>query len=66
MKWLQWNDLTSAEKIQATESYICIREIEENRSRNEVNKDYPELIDASYVECCRFERMNDGYIYVDV
>ena len=59
-----WNELTELQKAMATEQYICIRECEENRSRYETNNDYTELIDASYVECCKFEITDDGEVWV--
>lgn len=65
-QWLSWDDLTELEKEQATESYIYIREVEEQRQRDEITKDYPEPINPKRVEGCRFERMSDGYIYVDI
>ena len=46
--WLHWEDLTQEEKKQARESYITIRELEEEIAGK------------------RFQRMPDGYIYVDV
>lgn len=36
VKYLKWNDLTDDEKEQAKESYIGIREWEEQRDRNDV------------------------------
>ena len=65
-QWLSWNDLTEMEKAQATESYIWIREQEEQRQRDEITEEYPEPINPDGVTCCRFERMEDGYIYVDI
>ena len=59
--WLHWEDLTPAEKKQARESYITIRELEEEKARSTVIKKY-----RNDVVNKRFERMPDGYIYVDV
>lgn len=59
--WLHWEDLTPAEKKQARESYITIRELEEEKPRSTVIKKY-----RNDVVNKRFERMPDGYIYVDV
>lgn len=66
--WLEWDDLNRTERTQARESYISIREYEEQRDRNDVvsNPDYDKPIDGSGVLCCRFQRMPDGYIYVDL
>lgn len=55
-KILFWEDLTEQEKEQAKETYISIREIEEETTR--------ENIDADFVECCSFERLDNGYIEV--
>lgn len=66
-KFLRWDDLTPAEQEQARESYICIREYEECRDRDDVisNPDYDYPIDGDYVECCKFERDEEtGYIWV--
>jgi hypothetical protein len=59
MKWLTWNDLTDIEKEQAIESYCGIREWEEQEpcSRERAIEDLP---------CCKFERQEDGYIYIEV
>lgn len=59
--WLHWENLTPAEKKQARESYITIRELEEEKSRSTVIKKY-----RNDVVNKRFERKPDGYIYVDV
>lgn len=56
-RWLTWDDLTDEEKRQATDSYLSIRADAE---------DDMDDIDVSCVECCRFERQEDGYIYVDL
>ena len=59
--WLYWEDLTPEEKKQARESYITIRELEEEKSRSTViKKNRNDVVNK------RFERMPDGYIYVDV
>ena len=65
---VNWNDLTEAEKAQATESYVCIREEEEQRSRDEVTDEYPYPIDPANVECCRgfYRNLETGYIFVDI
>ena len=59
-----WNELTNMQKAIAREQYISIRENEEGRNRFEINNDYNELIDASFVECCQFEITNDGEVWV--
>lgn len=64
--YIYWEDLSPAEKEQATETYICIRECEEQRSRDEVTNTYAELINPSNVECCKFIRQEDGYVIVDI
>lgn len=63
MKYLKWNDLTKDEKIQATETYLTIREEEEQRNRCDVLGDYSQPIDWAAVTGCRFER-KDGYVEV--
>ena len=62
--FLSWNDLTDAEREQVINTYLCIREEEEQRDRNEVTEEYPELMDWRAVKGCRFERQNNGYIDV--
>lgn len=57
-KWLQWEELTDLEKEQARNSYVYLRGMEEETGE--------ENIDSSGVLSCRFERMDDGYIYVDL
>ena len=59
--WLQWDDLTPEEKRQARESYITIRELEEEKARSTMMKKY-----GNDVVSKRFQRMADGYIYVDL
>lgn len=59
-----WEDLSAEERKLALEQYICIREREEGRARDETNNDYPVPIDGSYVECCTFVRMPNGGIEV--
>lgn len=54
--FLGWNDLTNAEREQVVNTYLCIRENEEQRDRNEVTEEYPEHMDWRAVEGCRFER----------
>lgn len=61
---LTYNDLTDDEKMQVTETYVCIREHEEGRNRNEINNDYPEPIDPTGVENCKFHRTDYGYVEV--
>ncbi len=58
VRWLQWDDLDAEEKVQAADSYAALRAREE-----ECREDG---IDTDPVESCRFERMPDGYIYVDL
>lgn len=57
-KWLLWEELTDLEKGQAQNSYVYLRGMEEETEE--------ENIDSSGVLSCRFERMDDGYIYVDL
>lgn len=57
-KWLLWEELTDLEKEQARNSYVYLRGMEEETGE--------ENIDSSGVLSCRFERMDDGYIYVDL
>lgn len=57
VKWLHWNDLTEKEQEQAKNSYISLREDEKSEDDD---------INAESVKGCRFERMEDGYIYVDL
>lgn len=64
-EWLKWDDLTDEEKEQATESYICFRECEEERSREEIAKEYGKNF-ADCVKDCQFERQEDGYIFVNI
>ena len=59
--WLQWDDLTPEEKKQARESYITIRELEEEKARSTMVKKY-----GNDVASRSFQRMPDGYIYVDL
>lgn len=49
---------------QALNSYLCIREEEEQRDRNEVTDEYPNPMDWRAVKSCKFERQNNGYISV--
>lgn len=55
MKWLKWSDLTEEEQQRAKDSYVSILEWAEETE-----------INAENVICCKFERMPDGYIYVDL
>ena len=56
INWLTWNDLTEKEQKQAKNSYVEILSIEDEEQE----------IKPENVTNCRFERMNDGYIYVDI
>lgn len=56
--WLSWEELTEEEQLQARESYIFLRAGEEETNES--------CIDGDGVLCCRFERMPDGCIYVDL
>jgi hypothetical protein len=56
--WLKWDDLTETEQEQARDSYIEFRRMEAEDETLEV--------DSDNVMDCRFERMKDGYIYVDL
>lgn len=58
--WLHWEDLTQEEKKQARESYITIRELEEEIAHSTASKRVSDIAGK------RFQRMPDGYIYVDV
>lgn len=59
--WLHWEDLTPAEKKQARESYFTLRELEEEKARSTIIRKY-----GNDVVNKRFERLPDGYIYVDL
>ena len=65
-KYLTWNDLTEIEKEQAKESYIGVREWEEERDRNDIksNKDYNHPINTDILVECRFNRTESGYIEI--
>lgn len=56
--WLSWKDLTEEEKEQAKISYVSIRAEEEQRKEK--------LISSDNVVTCSFERMEDGYIFVNI
>ena len=58
--WLHWEDLTPEEKKQARESYITIREQEEEIAHSTASRRVSDIAGK------RFQRMPDGYIYVDV
>ena len=58
--WLHWDDLTPEEKKQARESYITIREQEEEIAHSTASRRVSDIAGK------RFQRMPDGYIYVDV
>lgn len=58
--WLHWEDLTQEEKKQARKSYITIRELEEEIAHSTASKHVSDIAGK------RFQRMPDGYIYVDV
>lgn len=58
MKWIFWKDLTKKEREQARNSYICIVAESEGIAEEDV--------DSNGVEQCTFERMEDGYIYVNL
>lgn len=68
VKYLKWNDLTDDEKEQAKESYIGIREWEEQRDRNDVtsNTDYNNPINTDILVNCTFERTESGYIIINI
>lgn len=57
-RWLEWEELTAEEQVQAMESYCSLRAVEEGGDDAGV--------DGDGVKCCRFERMPDGYVYVDL
>ena len=58
--WLRWEDLTPAEQKQARKSYAVIREQEEDVSWSTAKRRTQDIADK------RFQRLPDGYIYVDV
>lgn len=67
MQKLTWKDLDDYEKAVAEEQYLCIREYEEDRARDETNEWYPDPIDPSGVECCTFYREEiDGETVINV
>lgn len=63
-EYLTWNDLSDVEKEQATNTYLFIREIEEERNRCEVTEEYPEPMNWEAVKDCKFQRRDNGYIDV--
>ena len=67
MQKLTWKDLDESEKYAAQEQYLCIREDEEERSRDETNEWFSNPIDPSGVECCTFYREEiDGETVIHV
>lgn len=64
--YLEWDDLNDDEKETMTEQYINFREWEEGRGRHETTNDYPDPIDPSGVENCRFYRHPDGYLELHI
>lgn len=58
MNWIKWEDLTIQEQEQARKSYVSIRSDEDGVPEHEV--------DTSDIDCKSFERMEDGYIFVNV
>lgn len=58
--WVEWKDLTEREKVQAVNSLIVIRGDEEGVPYDEVDFNINNILD------CSFERMEDGYIFVNV
>lgn len=58
MEWLDWEDLTEEEQEQATKSYASIINYADGIPEDEV--------DTGDIDCKNFERMEDGYIYVDI
>lgn len=68
--WLKFNDLTEEEKEQAINSYVCIR-YEEEQGYYDSNGDKCTEDEAynrakNNIGCCSFERMEDGYIFVNM
>lgn len=61
-KYLTWDDLTEIEKEQAKESYIGVREWEEQRKR----KDCDYSINTDILIGCQFERTESGYIIIHI
>ena len=61
---LDWNDLNIYEQAQAKEQYLCIRETEEQRGRDEITKEYPNPMDWRFVKECLFKRNEQGFIDV--
>lgn len=68
MQKLTWKDLDEYEKAAAEEQYLCIREDEEQRSRDETNEWFPDPIDPEGVKSCTFirESFEDGTTTVNV
>lgn len=64
-RW-RWDELTPEQQAQATETYLCIRETEEGRKRDEVNQDYLEPIDPEGVKNCTLKVRADGYVDVHI
>lgn len=61
---VRFEDLSARERAQVTETYLCIREHEENRARNKTTKEYPEPIDPSGVKnCTLYKDLDSGYVY---
>lgn len=63
-KYHKWEDLTLPEQEQVKETYLSIREHEEDRDRDEITQDYPEPMDWRDVKDCYFERKPNGYVEV--
>lgn len=67
---LSWDELSPQEKAQAQESYLCIKENEEKRGRNEVTDEHPEPINPDGVKLCKFKReifeSGKTYLYIHV
>ena len=39
---VRFEDISARERAQVTETYLCIREHEENRARNKTTEEYPD------------------------
>ena len=63
-EFVKWDDLKEHEKEQAINTYLCIREMEERRSRDETTPEYPEPMDWRFVKECKLQRNKTGYIEV--
>lgn len=68
-KWLKWDDLTDEEKSQAEDSYLAY--IEDAIDDESDEKFYYELLENKELRIAMlkekgFDRMEDGYIFVNL